>query len=305
MSSAALVVARQPHAVAERDEFIAVPRHHDAVAAAGFQLGRKFAGEFVDDGLLDGAAGPDRAAVDAAMAGVEHDHRRAGGGDRRHAGAVAAAAASAAGSSPAPPGGRRLRSQRDSSICSRAGSRLAGDRLGRDLVTRAGPARSMTMRDLPGPNSPKRKDLTICPSDAPLRSAPDRRIDLEIDLGHVDDDPVRVDHRKGARFDRRAKDRTSASPDRPRRRGAHRPPPAGSKLRPPQRRQASKPERQAQAAIAARRKKPGEPQVDAKPGGRPNSGGAHRHPFRRPCQAFPTLVFSKDLSRRHAPESHA
>ena len=74
------------------------------------------------------------------------------------------------------------------------------------LATQAGSARSITTRDLPGPNRPKRNPLTT-PGARPRPS--DRRIELEVDFGHVDDDAVGIDQRPRLGGDRPERSKSS------------------------------------------------------------------------------------------------
>ena len=78
-------VAGDPHPVVERDEFVAVAGQHHLEAAFGFELLLELERVIVDQRLLERAAGPVRAAVDPAVARIDHDDRTTGGrrGGRR------------------------------------------------------------------------------------------------------------------------------------------------------------------------------------------------------------------------------
>ena len=65
--------------IVERNECVAVARHHHLVAAGRLEPALEFAREVEDEVFLDRAARAERAAVDAAMSGIEDDDGRARG----------------------------------------------------------------------------------------------------------------------------------------------------------------------------------------------------------------------------------
>ena len=74
-----MLVARHPDALAERNEAVVIARQNRLIAPIGLKPGRKILGEIKHEILLDQSI-DSRAAVDAAMAGIDHDDRLAAGG---------------------------------------------------------------------------------------------------------------------------------------------------------------------------------------------------------------------------------
>ena len=175
------------------------------IVAAGAQFGRQGPGEIEHEILFDRAIAAHGAGIDAAMAGIEHDDRLvrggAGGAPRAHRRGLPGAWA---GLSAAPRRAARAlkaaSARRQARMTRRA--RLLGGRLAQTArrQSRPAPARSTTMRDLPGASRPKRKEA-ITPDSGRLRRlrgdarraglrrrlACRRRVDLEIDFRQVDD----------------------------------------------------------------------------------------------------------------------
>ena len=136
------------------------------------------------------------------MARIDHDHRRAGGrscrglfGGRRRGVA-----------SPQPPRRAEAKapaSQRFNSIDQVRGAGTLGDRRVSTFAMQAGRASSMTTRDLPGPNRPKRNVLTSGRS-ASARSVPPRdRAESSLPQGRRRCDRDRTS--RGRRLDRPGK----------------------------------------------------------------------------------------------------
>ena len=81
--------ARDAHALAERHECVVLAGQDDLVMVAGAQFGRQNLGEIEHDEFLDGVVAAQRAGVDAAVAGIDHDHGLLRGAEARRGGAAA------------------------------------------------------------------------------------------------------------------------------------------------------------------------------------------------------------------------
>ena len=75
MNSDGLVGAREAHPLVERDEGVVAARHRHAVFAGLLQLVAQHQAEGEHDVLLVLPAARLGAAIDAAMAGIDHDQR--------------------------------------------------------------------------------------------------------------------------------------------------------------------------------------------------------------------------------------
>ena len=74
----ALALAGHLQAIAQAHDAIGVARHDHRVAAGRLELAAQLEGHREHDVLLVGAVGADRAGIDAAMAGIDHDDPLAG-----------------------------------------------------------------------------------------------------------------------------------------------------------------------------------------------------------------------------------
>ena len=194
--------------------------HEHAVFAGLLDLVAQHQRELEDDGLLHLPARRPGPVVDAAMAGIDHHERARIAGRPWCPRGGSRLCAPAAGPRPrwraGRPRGRWPRGRRTR----RAGWSLAAS-ITNAFSTRAGRARSMTMREPPCMTRPKRNALI-----RPRPGLPGLGREPEGDLRHVHHHPIGIGEREGAHVDLLAQiDRPCASGCR-RRRAAPRSPPA-------------------------------------------------------------------------------
>ena len=151
--------ARDAHALAERHEGVVLAGQDDLVMVAGAQFGRQNLGEIEHDEFLDGVVAAQRAGVDAAVAGIDHDHGLLRGGRGRGAAGwtgagVSSAAAWACFSAPAR--AAALNAASDAGASTSVSSEAPGAGPHETETIAAGPVRSATIRDLPGASLPNR-----------------------------------------------------------------------------------------------------------------------------------------------------